>query len=216
MFHSWTISLYLLSLVLSLQICLAKSFVSVCNEKSNFKINEKYRFGHDKLILNKVSSNEVISSTNNFAQWPFEADINELRGGNVGDEGISTKHSSVLLLSTFYDVISKTKTRCWVTLLFAIFVEIAASAIMKIASDSSSTFKLVQALFLYMCSLLCFFVSLRQLDLSVSYAVWSGLGTAVVSFLGMALFGEAINLRKFFGLSLVIIGVVALNLDSPH
>ena len=116
----------------------------------------------------------------------------------------------------FFVVALKKKYRCWGTLLFAVVVETYATTKMKIASDSSNVVKLLEAMSLYMGSLFFFYISLRQIEMSISYAVWSALGTAFVAFFGMTIFGEAVNMKKIVGLGLIALGVVVLNLEETH
>jgi small multidrug resistance pump len=45
--------------------------------------------------------------------------------------------------------------------------------------------------------------------------VWSGLGTAFIAMLGVAIFGEALTVVKVVALVLIVVGVVMLNMVSP-
>ncbi|MED1123628.1 multidrug efflux SMR transporter [Bacillus atrophaeus] len=54
-------------------------------------------------------------------------------------------------------------------------------------------------------------MSLKTIDLSSAYATWSGIGTALTAIIGYLLFGETISMKRIFGLTLVIAGVVLLN-----
>jgi small multidrug resistance pump len=56
--------------------------------------------------------------------------------------------------------------------------------------------------------------ALKQIPVSTAYAIWSGVGTAVVAAIGFAFLGEGANLWKLLGIALIIIGVVALNLGG--
>ena len=57
-----------------------------------------------------------------------------------------------------------------------------------------------------------FNISLSQIEVGVAYAVWSALGTLVVSSMGIIFFHEKCNLLKFACLGLIVTGVVGLNL----
>jgi small multidrug resistance pump len=54
-------------------------------------------------------------------------------------------------------------------------------------------------------------VSLKTIPLGVVYAVWSGVGTAVIVLIGWVLFREVLDGVKLAGIGLIIIGVVMLN-----
>lgn len=54
-------------------------------------------------------------------------------------------------------------------------------------------------------------VTLRSIPLGVVYAVWSGVGTAVIVLIGYVLFREVLDTVKLAGIGLIIIGVAMLN-----
>eukprot|EP00978_Attheya_sp_CCMP212_P006373 scaffold14428_cov56-Attheya_sp.AAC.2 len=112
--------------------------------------------------------------------------------------------------------IAETAVRCWFVLALSILVEIYATAMTKVASDSQNLVKLVYALSLYVISLLGFAACLAKIDVSIAYAVWSALGTAVVSIIGIVYFGERCDTSKLVSLSLIILGVIGLNLQEEH
>lgn len=107
--------------------------------------------------------------------------------------------------------------RCWTVLIVAIFIEIYATTLMKIAVDSKNVTKTFTSTFLYIISLLMFGVSLRQIDVSVAYATWTAVGTATVAIFGILLFGESYTRGKLISLIFIITGVIGLNLsDHKH
>jgi small multidrug resistance pump len=55
-------------------------------------------------------------------------------------------------------------------------------------------------------------VALDKIDLGIAYAVWSALGTTVLTGVGIAFFGEKYGPTKLACLALVVVGVVGLNL----
>ena len=57
-------------------------------------------------------------------------------------------------------------------------------------------------------------LALKRLDLSVTFAIWSGVGTALAALIGIAYFREPLTLVKLGSLALVIIGVVGLSLAA--
>lgn len=53
---------------------------------------------------------------------------------------------------------------------------------------------------------------LEVLPVGTAYAVWTGIGAAGTVLLGIVLFGESINLLRFAGVGLIVIGIVTLKL----
>ena len=60
-------------------------------------------------------------------------------------------------------------------------------------------------------SFLFLYLGMRQLPMGVSYAVWTGIGTAGGAILGMLL-GESKDLRRIFFIFLIIVSVIGLKL----
>ncbi len=56
----------------------------------------------------------------------------------------------------------------------------------------------------------------ERLPVSTAYAVWSGLGTAAVAFIGATWLGESWDAVKVVGLAMIVVGVVMLNLQGAH
>jgi small multidrug resistance pump len=56
---------------------------------------------------------------------------------------------------------------------------------------------------------------LKRIDVSVAYAVWSGLGTAFIAVVGVSVFGEVLSVVKVVAVVLIVVGVVMLNMVSP-
>jgi small multidrug resistance pump len=58
--------------------------------------------------------------------------------------------------------------------------------------------------------------TLRTMSVGTAYAIWAGVGTAVIAGIGMVFLGESASAVKLAGLALVIAGVVVLNLGGAH
>jgi small multidrug resistance pump len=54
--------------------------------------------------------------------------------------------------------------------------------------------------------------ALKDIPVSTAYAVWSGVGTATVAFIGIAFLGEPGGVVKTIGIGFIIGGVVLLNI----
>jgi small multidrug resistance pump len=54
-------------------------------------------------------------------------------------------------------------------------------------------------------------IAMKYLELSVVYAVWSGIGTVLVSIVGVMYFGERLSLRKITFLLLIVCGVIGIH-----
>ena len=55
---------------------------------------------------------------------------------------------------------------------------------------------------------------LKFLPLGVTYAMWSGLGITLITFVGWAVFGQKIDLAGLIGTGLIIAGILVIHLFS--
>ena len=100
----------------------------------------------------------------------------------------------------------------WVYLVLAIIFEVGGTTAMKM-SESFTKWKPSVAIFvLYGLSLVGMTLALKRIDVSIVYAVWSGVGTALIAVVGFAYFKEDVNLIKIVSLALIVVGVIGLNL----
>ena len=65
----------------------------------------------------------------------------------------------------------------------------------------------------YGMSIVALTMAVKHIDISISYAVWSGLGTALMAVIGVFWFGESMTVVKAAALGLIIVGVVGVNLS---
>jgi len=105
----------------------------------------------------------------------------------------------------------------WLLLALAIAVEVVATTAMKLSEGFSRLAPTVVVFVGYAIAFILLILVLKRLDLSVTYAVWSGVGTAAVAVIGFVWFGEAVTALKVGSIALIVIGVMGLNLaGSGH
>jgi small multidrug resistance pump len=57
---------------------------------------------------------------------------------------------------------------------------------------------------------------LKHFSVGTTYAIWSAVGTAAIALIGIAAYGEGVNVLKIASLGLIILGVVGLNAAGAH
>ena len=102
----------------------------------------------------------------------------------------------------------------WIWLFVAILLEVAATVFMKFSDGFSKLIPTLIMGLLYGISFIPLAIALKKMEVSVAYAVWSAVGTALITVLGMFLFHEKLSMVKIGGIALIILGVVALNLNE--
>jgi small multidrug resistance pump len=181
------------------------------------------KFTVKSLVGKCIPGHEKCKPLNAFAVGSFprggaavETAILNSEQASVGAVSKST-NGAMSLLPRLANWIGDSGARCWVVLFAAILVEIKATTLTKAASDEKDSTKLIISLGMYLVSLLLFAASLAKIEVSVAYAVWSGMGTALVSVAGITMFGESCDAIKVISLSLIMLGVIGLNIrESSH
>jgi small multidrug resistance pump len=100
----------------------------------------------------------------------------------------------------------------WLFLLVAILSEVAGTICMKLSMGLTRLTPVIVMVILYGVSFAALALSLKTIDVSVSYAIWSGIGTAVIAVAGYFIFGEPLGVLKVASICLIIVGVVGLNI----
>lgn len=101
-------------------------------------------------------------------------------------------------------------------LLAAIGIEVAATALLPRADGFTDPFWSAVVLLGYAVSIWLLALVVRTMPVSVAYAVWSGLGTAIVAVIGYLFLGEHLGPFKTLSLALIVVGVIGLNLAGAH
>lgn len=55
---------------------------------------------------------------------------------------------------------------------------------------------------------------LRTIPIGVAYAIWSGIGIALISLIGVVVFRQSLDLPAVIGIGLIVAGVAVINLFS--
>ena len=102
----------------------------------------------------------------------------------------------------------------WMWLYLAIVLEVAATVCMKLSEGCSRAIPSVFMVLLYGVSIFPTVMALRRLDVGMAYAVWSAVGTTLITIIGMVMFKEQMSPAKMAALGIIIFGVVMLNLSG--
>jgi small multidrug resistance pump len=100
----------------------------------------------------------------------------------------------------------------WLFLIAAIVFEVMGTTSMKLSNGFTKLTPSVLMGLFYILSLSMLTVSLKKINVSTAYAIWSGIGTAAIAAIGFIFFKEQISIMKIAAIALIISGVVILNL----
>lgn len=104
----------------------------------------------------------------------------------------------------------------WLLLIAAITVEVGSTASLSRTNGFRDPGWTAVVLAGYAASIWLLALVVKQIPVSVAYAVWSGLGTAGIVVIGLLFLGERIDLLRATALAMIIVGVVVLNLHTVH
>jgi small multidrug resistance pump len=104
----------------------------------------------------------------------------------------------------------------WALLVTAIVVEVASTAALPRTNGFHEPGWTALVLAGYAASIWLLAQVIRQIPVSVTYAVWAGLGTAGIALVGVLLLHEPWDALKALALLMIIGGVVLLNLHGAH
>jgi small multidrug resistance pump len=103
-------------------------------------------------------------------------------------------------------------TNSWVFLSVAIFFGVLGTVCMKLSHGLQKLKPSVCLAIFYFISFVALTLALQGIDLSIVYAVWSGIGTILVAIIGVVIFNESVSMRKIIALLLIVIGVLGIHL----
>lgn len=101
-------------------------------------------------------------------------------------------------------------TFAWICLFFAILTEVAGTTAMKMSQGFSVLIPSILIFVFYGLSMGCLSLSLKRMEIGFAYAIWSGLGTLLIYFIGIALFFEPVSTLKTLSVGCIIVGVMGL------
>ncbi|HMA85637.1 MAG TPA: multidrug efflux SMR transporter [Desulfosalsimonadaceae bacterium] len=102
----------------------------------------------------------------------------------------------------------------WFFLIIAIILEVAGTTSMKLSEGFSRWLPSILIFVFYGLSFAGLTLALKRIDVSIAYAIWAGLGTALITVIGLVYFKEPATLIKLISIGLIVVGVIGLNLDG--
>ena len=96
----------------------------------------------------------------------------------------------------------------------AIVLEVCGTVCIKLSDGFSNTLPSIGTFIFYIGSFWALAMALKSLEVSTAYAIWSGVGTALIAAIGIAVFKEDLNWLKVASVCFIIVGVVGLQYSS--
>ncbi|MCI3923026.1 multidrug efflux SMR transporter [Paenibacillus sp. TRM 82003] len=102
----------------------------------------------------------------------------------------------------------------WLLLSLAIALEVSGTLSMKY---SDGFVRLVPSVLMFVCYAASFTLlnlAIKTIDVSIAYAIWSGVGTLLITGAGFLFFKETMTALKLLSIVVIVVGVVGLNVAA--
>jgi small multidrug resistance pump len=97
-------------------------------------------------------------------------------------------------------------------LALGILFEVLGTICMKFADGFSRLVPSIFVFIFYSLSLVALVFVLKKLPVSVAYAIWAGLGTALIAVIGIFWFKEPFTFIKLVSILFIVLGIIGLEL----
>ena len=102
----------------------------------------------------------------------------------------------------------------WLLLAIAILLELSGTTCLKLSHGFTRLLPSIGVVLFYMGSFALMAQSLKTLEVGIVYAIWAGVGTALIAVVGVVAFGESVTAFKILGLLLIIGGTFLLRMTA--
>ena len=107
----------------------------------------------------------------------------------------------------------------WIFLSVAIVSEVIATSALKATEEFTRLWPSVIVMIGYLSAFYFLTLTLRTIPIGIAYAIWSGVGVALIALAGWVLYKQTLDIPAFIGIGLIVAGVAVLNVFSktiPH
>jgi small multidrug resistance pump len=102
----------------------------------------------------------------------------------------------------------------WLCLVVAILFGVMGTVSMKLSEGLQKLKPSICLFVFYLISFAALTMAVQGVDVSIVYAVWSGIGTILVAIIGVLVFQEYISVVKVVSLLFIVVGVLGINLAN--
>lgn len=103
------------------------------------------------------------------------------------------------------------RNKGYLALSIAIISEIIGTTMLKMSEGFTQLIPSIGVVIGFIIAFYSLSISLRDLPLSLAYAIWSGVGTVLTAIVGIVVWGDPYSILTFAGIVLIVGGVVLLN-----
>lgn len=102
----------------------------------------------------------------------------------------------------------------WIFLGVAILSEVVATSALKSSEGFTRLWPTLLVVAGYMLAFYFLSLTLRTIPVGVAYAIWAGLGVALIALVSWVIFDQKLDLPAMIGMGLIVSGVIVMNVFS--
>lgn len=102
----------------------------------------------------------------------------------------------------------------WWYLIIAIFFGVLGTISMKLSHGLKKWKPSFYLIICYMISFVALTLAIRGMDVSMIYAIWSGIGTILIAIISIFIFEESMSFIKIMSIMCIVIGVLGMHLTN--
>ncbi len=104
----------------------------------------------------------------------------------------------------------------WLYLSIAILAEVIATSSLKAAEGFTRLTPSLIVVFGYGTAFYFLSLTLRTMQVGTAYAIWSGVGTVIISIVAWFLYNQKLDAPSILGMALILSGVIIIKFLSPQ
>ena len=102
----------------------------------------------------------------------------------------------------------------WIYLIIAIITEVIATSALKESQGFSKLLPSVIVIIGYSLTFYFMSLTLKEMSIGITYAIWSGMGILLISLIGYFRYNQVLDSAAIFGMSFIVVGVIILRFFS--
>ena len=104
----------------------------------------------------------------------------------------------------------------WIYLSIAIVSEVIATSTLKESEGFTKLVPSIITLIGYSFTFYFLSLTLKEIPLGLTYAIWSGIGICLLSIIGYFRYNQILDFGSIIGISLIGLGVIVINVFSKN
>ena len=102
----------------------------------------------------------------------------------------------------------------WLLLSIAIIAEVFGTSFLKASEGFTRFWPSIAVILGYSVAFYFLALSLKVIPVGIAYAIWAGIGVVLIALTGWIVFGQKLDTAAIIGISMILVGVVVLNVFS--